>query len=40
MSVRAGVEAHDGLTTISEDAFVKYFANGPPCEEAEVLFVV
>jgi len=40
MPVRAGVEAHDGLTTISEDAFVKYFANGLPREEAEVLYAV
>src|SRR3954453_10381234 len=25
---RAGVEAHEGLTTLAEDAFVRYFANG------------
>src|ERR1700692_4487095 len=28
MPVRAGVQDHGGLTTISEEAFVKYFANG------------
>jgi pimeloyl-ACP methyl ester carboxylesterase len=35
---RAGVETHDGITTLSEDAFVKYFANGLPRSEAEVLY--
>jgi pimeloyl-ACP methyl ester carboxylesterase len=34
---RAGVENHDGLTTLSEDAFVKYFANGLPLKEAKAL---
>jgi pimeloyl-ACP methyl ester carboxylesterase len=38
MPVRAGVEAHDGFTKISEDAFLKYFANGVPHEQAEVLY--
>ena len=37
---RAGVEAHEGLTTLSEDAFVKYFANGLPRDEAAALFAV
>jgi pimeloyl-ACP methyl ester carboxylesterase len=36
--VRAGVEAHDGYTKLSEDAFVKYFANGVPRKQAEVLY--
>jgi pimeloyl-ACP methyl ester carboxylesterase len=40
MPVRAGVQEHDGLTTISEDAFLKYFANGVPTERAKVLFAV
>ena len=35
---RAGIETHDGVTTLSEDAFVKYFANGLPRAEAETLF--
>jgi pimeloyl-ACP methyl ester carboxylesterase len=40
MPVRAGVEEHDGYTTISEDAFLKYFANGVQPERAKVLFAV
>src|SRR5882672_3371243 len=40
MPVRAGVQNHDGYTTISEDAFIKYFANGVPHEKAEVLYAV
>ena len=40
MPVRAGVQNHDGLTTISEDAFLKYFANGVPHKKAEVLYAV
>lgn len=36
--VRAGVENHGGLTTLSEEAFVDDFANGLPKEEAETLF--
>jgi pimeloyl-ACP methyl ester carboxylesterase len=40
MPVRAGVENHDGFTTISEEAFIKYFANGVPHEKAEVLYAV
>ena len=38
MPVRAGVENHDGFTRISEDAFLKYFANGVPHKKAEVLY--
>jgi pimeloyl-ACP methyl ester carboxylesterase len=38
MPARAGVENHDGFTTLSEDAFLKYFANGVPHDKAEVLY--
>jgi len=38
MPVRAGVQVYDGFTTLSEDAYVKYFANGLPEQEAKVLF--
>ena len=40
MPVRAGVQSHDGFTTISEDAFLKYFANGVQHKKAEVLYAV
>jgi pimeloyl-ACP methyl ester carboxylesterase len=40
MPVRAGLQNHDGFTTISEDAFIKYFANGVQREKAEVLYAV
>jgi pimeloyl-ACP methyl ester carboxylesterase len=40
MPVRAGVQNHDGFTTISEDAFLKYFANGVAPKKAKVLFAV
>jgi len=40
MPVRAGVQDHDGLTTISEQAFLKYFANGVAHKKAEVLYAV
>src|SRR5258706_14668220 len=40
MPVRAGVQAHDGFTSISEEAFLKYFANGVAHEKAEVLYAV
>ena len=40
MPVRAGVQNHDGLTTISEQAFLKYFANGVAHKKAEVLYAV
>jgi pimeloyl-ACP methyl ester carboxylesterase len=36
--VRAGVQTHDGFTTLSEDAFLKHFANGVPHAQAEVLY--
>jgi pimeloyl-ACP methyl ester carboxylesterase len=38
MPVRAGVQEHDGFTYLSEDAFLRYFANGVPPEKAKVLF--
>jgi pimeloyl-ACP methyl ester carboxylesterase len=37
-AVRAGVQEHDGFTKLSEEAFLKYFANGVPREQAEVLY--
>lgn len=40
MPVRAGVETHDGFTTVSRDAFLNYFANGVARKEAEVLYAV
>jgi pimeloyl-ACP methyl ester carboxylesterase len=36
--VRAGVQTRDGFTTLSEDAFLKHFANGVPHAQAEVLY--
>jgi pimeloyl-ACP methyl ester carboxylesterase len=38
--VRAGIQAHDGFTTISEDAFLKSFANGVEPKKAKVLYAV
>jgi pimeloyl-ACP methyl ester carboxylesterase len=38
--VRAGVQEHDGFTRLSEDAFLKYFANGVDRKTAEVLYAV
>jgi pimeloyl-ACP methyl ester carboxylesterase len=38
MPVRAGVQEHDGFTYLSEDAFLRYFANGVPPEKAKVLY--
>jgi pimeloyl-ACP methyl ester carboxylesterase len=37
-AARAGIQEHDGFTTLSEDAFLKYFANGVPRQKAEVLY--
>src|ERR1700736_3439879 len=39
-AVRAGIEAHDGFTTLSEQSFLKYFANGVDHDKAEVLYAV
>nr|WKF62063.1 hypothetical protein HUO10_006595 [Paraburkholderia busanensis] len=38
MPVRAGVENHDGLTTISETAYLRYFANGVTPDQAKALY--
>jgi pimeloyl-ACP methyl ester carboxylesterase len=38
MPARAGVVEHEGFTRLSEDAFLKYFANGVPHRKAEVLY--
>jgi pimeloyl-ACP methyl ester carboxylesterase len=40
MPVRAGVQVRDGFANLSEEAFLKYFANGVPREKAEVLYAV
>jgi pimeloyl-ACP methyl ester carboxylesterase len=39
-AVRAGIQVHDGFTELSEDAFLKYFANGVDPEKAKVLYAV
>ena len=39
-AVRAGIEVHDGFTRLSEDSFLKYFANGVDRDKAEVLYAV
>jgi len=39
-AARAGVQEHDGFTTLSEDAFLKYFANGVDPQTAKVLYAV
>ncbi|MDB6083926.1 MAG: hydrolase [Gammaproteobacteria bacterium] len=38
MPARAGVQERDGFTNLSEEAFLKDFANGVPHKEAEVLY--
>ena len=38
MPARAGVQDHDGYTKLSEDAFLKHFANGIEHKKAEVLY--
>src|SRR4029077_4427986 len=35
---RAGVQEHDGFTKLSEDAFLKYFANGVDPKKEKVLY--
>src|SRR3954466_15843276 len=40
MPVRAGVQERDGFTNLSEEAFIKYFANGVSRQKAEVLYAV
>ncbi len=39
-AVRAGVREHDGFTRLSEESFLKYFANGVEPMKAEVLYAV
>src|SRR4030088_1956891 len=39
-AVRAGVQEHDGFTRLSEESFLKYFANGVEPKAAEVLYAV
>jgi pimeloyl-ACP methyl ester carboxylesterase len=39
-AVRAGVREQDGFTKISEEFFLKYFANGVEPKKAEVLYAV
>ena len=39
-AVRAGVTEHDGFTKISEEPFLKYFANGVEPRKAKVLYAV
>lgn len=36
--VRAGIQVNDGYTQLSEDAFLKYFANGVDHRKAEELY--
>ncbi|MBY0381316.1 MAG: alpha/beta hydrolase [Xanthobacteraceae bacterium] len=36
--VRAGIETFNGYTRLSEDSFLKYFANGVPEKQAKVLY--
>jgi len=38
--VRAGVQTHDGFTQLSEDSFLKFFANGVEPKQAKVLYAV
>jgi pimeloyl-ACP methyl ester carboxylesterase len=37
-AVRAGIQVNDGYTQLSEDAFLKYFANGVEPTKARVLY--
>jgi pimeloyl-ACP methyl ester carboxylesterase len=39
-AARAGVQEHDGFTRLSEDSFLKYFANGVARKKAAVLYAV
>jgi pimeloyl-ACP methyl ester carboxylesterase len=38
--VRAGIQLHDGFTNLSEESFLRYFANGVEQTKAEVLYAV
>jgi pimeloyl-ACP methyl ester carboxylesterase len=37
---RAGIQVHDGFTALSEESFLKYFANGVEPKRADVLYAV
>ena len=39
-AVWAGIQEHDGFTKLSEDSFLKNFANGVESKKAEVLYAV
>jgi pimeloyl-ACP methyl ester carboxylesterase len=39
-AVRAGIQEHDGFTRLSEESFLKYFANGVEPRKAEVFYAV
>src|SRR6202521_6081138 len=39
-AVRAGIQERDGFSKLSEDSFLKYFANGVEPKTAEVLYAV
>ena len=39
-AVRAGIQEHDGFTKLSEESFLKYFANGVEPTKAKVLYAV
>src|SRR6266852_5455884 len=39
-AVRAGVQENDGFTKLSEESFLKYFANGVEPTKAKVLYAV
>jgi pimeloyl-ACP methyl ester carboxylesterase len=39
-AARAGIEEHDGFTKLSEEAFLRYFANGVDPVKAKVLYAV
>jgi pimeloyl-ACP methyl ester carboxylesterase len=39
-AARAGIQTNDGYTLLSEDAFLRFFANGVDPKQAEVLYAV
>jgi pimeloyl-ACP methyl ester carboxylesterase len=39
-AVRAGIQEHDGFSRLSEESFLKYFANGVEPRKAEVFYAV
>src|SRR3954453_11711598 len=39
-AVRAGIQENDGFTKLSEDSFLKYYANGIEPKKAEALYAV